>query len=59
MDQAIGERTIALIPMILNPGGMDGVGAKMPCADLVMLATDHPPEARDVALSLVWTPSRL
>jgi hypothetical protein len=45
MDQAIGERAVALVAMILEPGGVDGVGAEMPRADPVMLAADHPPEA--------------
>ena len=28
-DQPVGERAIALIAVILEPGGMDGVGAEM------------------------------
>ncbi len=45
MDQAIGERAVALVAMILEPGGMHGVGAEMLRADPMMLTGDHPSEA--------------
>jgi len=39
--------------MILEPGGMDGVGSEMPHANPMVLAADHAPEAGEVALGLV------
>ena len=46
-DQAIGEGAIALIAMILKPGGMDGVGSEVLLADPMMLASDHASERRE------------
>ena len=32
---------------------MGGVGAKMPCANLVVLAADHAPQPREEALGVI------
>jgi hypothetical protein len=42
-DQAIDEGAVALIAMILEPAGMDGVGAEVLLNDPMILAFDHAP----------------
>lgn len=51
-DPAIDEGAVTLT-MILEPGGMDGIGAQVLLANPVILAADHAAEARGVALRLV------
>jgi hypothetical protein len=42
-DQTIRKRAVALIAMVLEPGGMGGVGYKVLSTDPMMLAADHAP----------------
>ena len=50
---AVGKGAIALIAVILEPGGMDGVGTEMLRANSMMLAADHTPEPREEALGVI------
>ena len=52
-DQAIRQPTIALLPMILEPGCVRRVGMEVPPFDLQMLPSNHPPQARKEALGEV------
>lgn len=52
-DQPIGKRAVALMPMILEPGGMNGISTEMPPINFMMLSTDHPSEPRKIAFGMV------
>jgi hypothetical protein len=52
-DQAVGKRAVAFEVMVLEPGGVRGIAAEMLGGHAVMLAADHPTQAREIALSHV------
>ena len=49
----MAERAVVEAAMIFHPCGMGGVGAQVASGDVMVLATDHLPEPREVALDLV------
>ena len=41
------------MPMILEPGSMNGISTEMPLANFMMLSADHPSKPREVTLGMV------
>src|SRR6202041_322401 len=48
-DQPVGQHTVALPAVVLQPGGMSGIGAEIFAAHRVMLAADHAAETGEIA----------
>ena len=46
-DQAVGKRAVAFEAMVIEPGGVGGIAAEMLGRNAVMLAADHPAQARE------------
>lgn len=52
-DDPVRHRAVVERAVILDPGRMLGVGVQVARRDVVVLAIDHPTQAREVAFRLI------